>query len=165
MQRIHQISPQQATFSTIHSLSTHVRVQMSVFPRCSLPLTSDWSEPPLSCWMKDSFIQNNTWVGPLVYGLQTRGGRRIWFNGRLSYQAVEEKRSVCLSVSVSFPASVNIRSLAVSLGSKRIDLNLYRKRIKASWEVTFGALKGLRWSFTAGILLADKYVIWHLRGV
>lgn len=38
-------------------------------------------------------------------------------------------RSVCLSVSffLSLPGSFNIRSLAVSLGRKRIDLNLYRK--------------------------------------
>lgn len=26
-----------------------------------LPSTRNWSRPPLSCWMKDSFIQNNTW--------------------------------------------------------------------------------------------------------
>ncbi len=54
-----------------------------------------------------------------------------------------KKRSVCLSVCLSacVPASFNIRSLAVGLGSKRIDLNFYRKRIKSRWEITFSALK------------------------
>lgn len=69
----------------------------------------------------------------------------MWFNGRLSYRAVELKKNPKKqdgpSVSVSFPASFNIRSLAVSLGSERIDLNSYRERLKSSWEITFSQLK------------------------
>lgn len=51
---------------------------------------------------------------------------------------LEEKRGL----SVCLPGSFNISSLAVSLGGKHIDLNLYWNRIKSSWEITFDSLKG-----------------------
>lgn len=73
-------------------------------PTLLLHLTSDQPWPPLSCWMKDSFIQNNTWreaISLRVHRLQTRGGRRIWFNGRLSYWDGRKKRKRGLSVSPS----------------------------------------------------------------
>lgn len=54
----------------------------------------------------------------------------------------EEKKKGSVCPSVFFPASFNIRSLAVSLGSKLIDLNLYRKEIKSCWEITFCGVKG-----------------------
>lgn len=82
-------------------------------PTLLVPLTSDWSPPPL-CWLEDSFIQNNTWKEAI--SLQTKRGRRILFNGRLSCWAVEGK-NVCLSA--SFPASFNIRSLEASLANKQ----------------------------------------------
>lgn len=80
----------------IKYLHTRQSVQL---PSCicllkeSFLLTSDWPQLPLSCWMKDSFIENNTWAGPLVCRFQTRRGRRIWFNGR---QKKEKGLSVCL---------------------------------------------------------------------
>lgn len=147
----------------LHNFFNHLlHVQLSLFQPCF------FSSPAIGLslnyrvgWKIASYRITHE-ERPLVYRLQTRGGRRIWFNGRLSYQAVEEKRSICLSVSL--PGSFNIRSLAVSLGSKHIDLNLYQKRIKSSWEITFSLLKGWR-SVIPDILLANKYINCRLRGI
>lgn len=111
------------------------------------PLTSDWSQPPLSSRMKDSFIQNNTWEGPLVYRHQTSGGRRMWFNGCLSCWREKEKKEKekkgSVRPSASPPAAFNIWSLAVSLGSWSIDLILYQTGIKSCWEIAFCGVRGL----------------------
>lgn len=97
-------------------------------PTAFFLLKRDWSQPPLSCRMKDSFIENNTWVEPLVNRLQTRGGRRKRVNGW-------KKKS--LSVFLSFQhyiTDIQLRkqSMWIYIG----------KEIKSGSEITFRAMKG-----------------------
>ena len=57
------------------------------------------------CWMKDNFIENNTWreaISGRAHRLQTRVGRRIWFNGRLSHWIVKERKKRFVSLLGSF---------------------------------------------------------------
>lgn len=93
-------------------------------------LSRAWPQLPLSCRMRDSFIENNTWVDPLVNGLQTRGGRRKRVNGW-------KKRS--LSVSRSFQhhiadGQLRKRSMWIYIG----------KEMKSRSEITFRATKGCK---------------------
>lgn len=122
----HQISRQEAASS----------ITRASFPTVIFLLSSDWRHPPLSCRMKDIFIENNTRVGPLVYRLQTRGEERKRVNGQKKKGKKEKKPP-----SVSLPSFIQLHITDGQLGMRSMRIYI-DKEIKSSWEITFRALKG-----------------------
>lgn len=103
------------------------------------PLASDWPPPPLLSRMKDSFIQNNTWEGPLVCRPAEEGGcglMDVFPAGPWREKGGRGLGGGGPSVRLC-PAAFNIWSPAVSLGGWSIDLIWYQKEIKSCWEIAF----------------------------
>lgn len=133
---------------SIHNPHVCFSVCLSVCPpTLLLHLTSDQPRAPLSVASKTASYGITHEERPLVYGSTGFRPEEEGGYGLMGSFAPElgGKRCLFVCTSVSLSGSFNIRSLAVSIGGRRIDLNSYQNEVEL--EITFNILKG----FIAGI--------------